>query len=251
MTNKPTQQKPKEPHFESDSGSEDESNVQTETSVDVGYIDPDLYPESTFDERKMTKTLLKSPFFTSKIGGKPSWLNQTNIPLAAETAVVENNNETKPPVRLQCSNCESQLKFLLQLYAPISQNDKLHSRLENPDDVFHRVLYVFLCTNTECLPASKRALKVYRSQLRHKNEFFAESPPPALDSGDNQKDQKDADDFLLSFYKNLYEKNLMNTCTICGLVASKKCAKCAFSHYCSQNHQVCPITLIIFDLYII
>lgn len=238
MTNKLKQQKTKEPEFESDSGSEDESNMETETSVDVGYIDPDLYPESTFDERKMTKTLLKSPFFTSKIGGKPSWLSQINIPLAAETAIAENNNESKPPVRVQCNNCKSQLKFLLQLYAPISQNDKLYSKLENPDDVFHRVLYVFLCTNTECLPASKRALKVYRSQLRHSNEFFAQSPPPALESGDSQQDQKDADDFLLSFYKNLYEKNLMNTCTICGLVASKKCAKCAFSHYCSQSHQV-------------
>jgi len=61
MTNKSKQQKPA---YDSDTGSEDETSTETETSVDVGYIDPDLYPESTFDERKMTKTLLKSPFFT-------------------------------------------------------------------------------------------------------------------------------------------------------------------------------------------
>ncbi len=181
-------------------------------------------------------------FFTSKIGGKPSWLNHANIPLAAETVVAQNNNEpAATPVRLQCNNCSSQLKFLLQLYAPISSNDKLYSKLESVSDVFHRVLYVFLCTNTECLPASKRALKVYRSQMARQNELFAQCPPPALDSGDSQRDQKEADDFLLAFYKNLHARNLMNTCIVCGLAASKKCAKCSFAHYCCHSHQVCYI----------
>lgn len=234
------QQKPKEPEYESDSGTEDEAtNDSNETSVDVGYIDPDLYVESTHDERKMTKTLLNSPFFASKIGGKPQWLNHLNLPLAVETTHVTNSNETgQSPVRLECNNCKRQLKFLMQLYAPISENDKFYDKLESAEEVFHRVLYVFLCTNTECLPASSRSLKVYRSQLKHKNEFFSSNPPPALDSGDNEKDQKAADDFLLAYYKNLYEKNWFSNCTICGLLSTKKCAKCQFSHYCCHSHQV-------------
>jgi len=121
--------KPVESEYESDTGSEDECGQEMETSVDVGYIDPDLYPESTDIERKLTKTIMKPPFFNSKIGGKPSWLNYLSVPLAAETVHTTNNNvEAIPLVRLQCSNCQKQLKFLLQLYCPISDNDKLYYR---------------------------------------------------------------------------------------------------------------------------
>ncbi len=233
------QSKPVEPEFESDTGSEDELGPETETSVDVGYIDPDLYPESTDLERKLTKTLMKPPFFNSKVGGKPSWLNFFHVPLAIETVhVSNNNNNNSPPVRLQCTNCQKQLKFLLQLYCPISDNDKFYHRLESVADVFHRVLYVFLCTNSACLPVGSRALKVYRSQLARKNDFFSQSPPPALDTGDNEKDMKAADEHLLSFYKGLYEKNLLASCVICGLACTKKCARCKFTSYCCQSHQV-------------
>lgn len=104
--------------------------------------------------------------------------------------------------------------------------------------VFHRVLYVFICANTECLPVSSRGIKVYRSQLRLTNDFFSSTPPPSLDSSKIEKNQKQADDYLLTFYKGLYEKNLFSNCVICGLLSTKKCAKCSFSHYCSQSHQV-------------
>lgn len=234
------QQKPKEHLIETDS-EDDEINEQindTETSVDVGYIDPDLYPESTHEERKLTKTAMKSPFFTSKIGGRPSWLNFFNLPLAKETVHVTNNNDTSPPVRLECNNCKEQLKFLLQLYAPISDDSKFYDKLESVDEAFHRILYVFICSNKECLPVNSRGIKVYRSQLKLNNDFFSSTPPPALDSSKNEKNQKQADDYLLSHYKNLYEKNLLSNCVICGLLSTKKCAKCSFSHYCSQSHQI-------------
>lgn len=130
------QQKPKEPVIETDSESENELSNDTETSVDVGYIDPDLYPESTPEERKLTKTLMKSPFFTSKIGGRPSWLNFFNLPLAKDTVHVTNNNDSTPPVRLECNNCKEQLKFLLQLYAPISDDSKFYDKLESVDEVY-------------------------------------------------------------------------------------------------------------------
>jgi len=74
--------------------------------------------------------------------------------------------------------------------------------------------------------------------LRRKNDFFSENPPPSLDSGDNEKDVKAAEEHLLNFYKGLFEKNLMGSCVICGLGCTKKCAKCKFTSYCCQAHQV-------------
>lgn len=238
MTKGKKDQKPKEPEFDSDSDSEIENDNEMETSVDVGYIDPDLYLESTEIERIMTKTLMKAPFFNSKVGGKPSWLNYFNLPLAVGTVSIDNNNVSEKPVRLECNNCESQLKFLLQLYAPISVNDQFYNRLANNEDVFHRVLYIFMCTNNKCLPISSRSLKIYRSQLKRTNKFFNSSPPPDTNTGNHENDQKTADNHLLEFYKGLYEKNLFSNCVICGLLSTKKCAKCAFAHYCSQGHQV-------------
>ena len=246
VKSKKQQSKPVEPEFESDTESEDETTGESlETSVDVGYVDPDLYAESTESERKLTKALLKSPFFNSKVGGIPSWLNFFNIPLAigTNTTQVTNNNElTSQPIKLECQNCQKQLKFLLQLYAPISENDKLFHKLENASDVFHRVLYVFLCTNNECLPVKSRGLKVFRAQLKRKNEFFSENPPPKMNNEKDTEissDSKLADKHLLEFYKNLYEKNLfIGQCVTCGLACTKKCAKCKFTSYCCHAHQV-------------
>ena len=222
--------------IESDSDASDVESI-AETSVDVGYIEEDL-DDLTAVEKRLNKTLLRSPFFASKLGGKPAWLNQACIPLAVGTTFISNNNENVPPPRLQCKNCKCQLRFLLQIYAPISSSDKMYDYIENIDDTFHRVLYVFLCANTECLPAISRGLHVFRSQLRRTNDFFSSDPPPAFDSENEAENLKLADAHLASFYKSLYEKNLFNLCAICGLVSTKKCAKCSFCFYCDQQHQI-------------
>jgi len=112
---------------------------------------------------------------------------------------------------------------------PYRQNDAFLNRIENIDDAFHRVLYVFLCSNQSC-PVEKRTYRVLRSQINRENDFYSpEAPPDEL---------KECEAHLKQFYKNLHEKNRLNLCSVCGLTSSKKCSKCNFAVYCSQNHQL-------------
>ena len=177
----------------------------------MDVIDDDL-SEFTDDEKFQAKLMLRSPYFVSKLGGKPSWLNYLNLPSP------------------RCTGCESQLAFLLQIYAPITDTDKNHALIESIDDSFHRVLFVFLCNQSGC---STRTFKIYRSQLNRVNEFYSFEAPPVYDDGIDE-----AKKYLIEFYEKIKSKNLFNLCAVCGMPATKKCAKCAFSFYCSQAHQV-------------
>jgi hypothetical protein len=227
---------------ESDSGDSDCESLVGETNVDVGIIitnddddnndtnDDDL---NSIDSKKLDTILLKSPFFASKIGGKPSWLDySTAIPAA-----------TSP--LMHCDNCSSQLVFLLQIYASIdSESDRFTNEIEDFNNTFHRVLFLFLCTNSECLN-NKRTFRVLRCQLKRDNDFYSFQPPP---SNPNEKLLfKESLNHLELFYKNLYEKSLINgskietpfnLCSVCGLKSSKKCAKCSLYTYCDQLHQL-------------
>jgi hypothetical protein len=205
-----------------------------DTNVDVGLIDLDL-EDMTPEELKLYRIQMRSPFFVSKVGGKPAWLDYSNVPLSVGTAPLP--EDEKPRLELKCDSCKSQLHFLLQIYAPISDSDKFRDRIEDMDAVFHRVLYVFLCSSSSC---NVRTFKVLRSQLNRENEFFSYDAPPTTDMpDDNNNDQLMlARGHLKSFYKGLYEKKRLNLCSVCGLVSSKKCAKCAFTYYCCQPHQL-------------
>jgi hypothetical protein len=76
----------------------------------------------------------------------------------------------------------------------------------------------------------KRTYRVLRSQINRENDFYSpEAPPDEL---------KECEAHLKEFYKNLHEKNRLNLCSVCGLTSSKKCSKCNFAVYCSQNHQL-------------
>ena len=213
-----------------------------ETSVDIGLLDADL-DDLTSDELKLFHIQMRSPFFPCKVGGKPAWLDFGNVPLAIGNSLDEDDQEFRTKnsnnIKLECESCRSQLLFLLQIYAPIMDNDKFNDHIEKLDDVFHRVLYVFLCSNRECAPGS-RTFKVLRSQLNRENEYFSFDPPPAAElADDNNNDQIElAKSHLKSFYKNLRDKKLMNLCALCGLTSSKKCSRCSFSLYCSQSHQL-------------
>lgn len=69
--------------------------------------------------------LLTNRYFPSKVGGKPAWLELSNIPTVEQ---------------LKCRKCQQLLVFLCQVYA--SQADAEHS--------FHRTLFVFVCKNALC-----------------------------------------------------------------------------------------------------
>ena len=172
----------------------------------------ELFSEFTDDEKLKAKIMLRSPYFVSKLGGKPSWLNYLNLP------------------NPKCTNCDSQLAFLLQIYAPITDTDKNHGEIESIEDSFHRVLFIFLCSQNGC---SARTFKVYRSQLNRENDFYSFDAPPNYDDSLDEVKK-----YLIEFYEKVHEKKLFNLCTVCGMSATKKCAKCVFSFYCSQAHQV-------------
>jgi hypothetical protein len=227
-----------------DNGNDSDSDLSlheedfADTSVDVGLIDLDL-DEMTPDELKLYRIQMRSPFFPCKVGGKPAWLDYTNVPLAAG-ATVENdsdNNSNKPRLELKCDSCKEQLLFLLQIYAPITDTDKFLDRVEDIDAAFHRVLYVFLCASSKC---NVRTVRVLRSQVSRANAFFAYDAPPTTDApDDNCADQLQlARAHLTTFYKGLQAKRLLNLCVVCGLASSKKCSKCAFAYYCCQAHQL-------------
>lgn len=67
--------------------------------------------------------------FPSKVGGRPAWLSQLNLPTVAE---------------LVCEKCQLPTVFLLQVYAPIIGQERS----------FHRTLYVFCCKTPECYTAN-------------------------------------------------------------------------------------------------
>ena len=140
--------------------------------------------------------LLASRFFRSKLGGRPSWLDLKNIP----------SNE-----ELTCKSCGKQLIFLLQIYAPIETDPKC----------FHRVLFVFLCTDPKCHQDSNLPFKVLRSQLPRENEFFPKEPP--VESPD--------------WKPELNASKYNQICRASGLRAGKKCSGCGKVPYCCRENQ--------------
>ncbi|XP_026873384.1 programmed cell death protein 2 isoform X2 [Electrophorus electricus] len=144
---------------------------------------------------------LLSAQFPSKVGGKPAWLSQQNLPTLPE---------------IECEKCQTPLVFLLQVYAPLVGYERS----------FHRTLYVFCCKTPACYTRNdSRCFKVYRSQLRRENEFYSFNPPPdekPADPGDEHR--------ILSTGVKL--------CYLCGCPGQKACSRCHLVTYCSKEHQV-------------
>lgn len=215
-----------------DSDSDSEIELENEKGVDVGLIDLDL-DEMTSEELKSYRIHLRSPFFPSKVGGKPAWLDYSHVPLAVDSTADKTGR-----VELKCNSCKSQLAFLLQIYAPIIDTDENIDHVQDIDGAFHRSLYVFICSSQSC---ASRGLKVLRSQLARENEFFSYDPPPSQADlpDDNNNDQLEISrNYLKQFYKKLYEKGQWSLCSVCGVSSSKKCSKCNFTYYCTQAHQL-------------
>ncbi|XP_068162024.1 programmed cell death protein 2 isoform X2 [Antennarius striatus] len=144
---------------------------------------------------------LRSPQFPSKVGGKPSWLSQRGLPSSP---------------RLECDGCRLPMAFLLQIYAPISGQDRS----------FHRTLFLFCCRSPECYTNNSHCMKVFRSQLPRKNEFYSYDPPPddepPNDSGSNP---------------NVLPVSGVKLCWVCGCPGNKACSRCHTVTYCGKNHQ--------------
>lgn len=113
-----------------------------EENVELGFVE-DTNPD-----------LLRSHYFPSKVGGKPSWLSLKQLP-----------ND------LNCKVCGKPTFFLMQVY---SSNDN--------SSAFHRTLFVFVCRNPNCsVRNSNSNLLVFRSQLPRTNEFYSADAPVETD----------------------------------------------------------------------
>uniref|UniRef100_A0A3B4YSV4 Programmed cell death 2 n=1 Tax=Seriola lalandi dorsalis TaxID=1841481 RepID=A0A3B4YSV4_SERLL len=136
---------------------------------------------------------LRSPQFPSKVGGKPAWLSQKDLPSLPG---------------LECETCRLPMAFLLQVYAPVSGQDRS----------FHRTLFLFCCRTPECYTHNdSRCMKVFRSQLPRRNEFYPYDPPP-----DNQ---------------SVLPVSGVKMCWVCGCPGNKACSRCQSVTYCGKHHQ--------------
>ncbi|CAL1603920.1 unnamed protein product [Knipowitschia caucasica] len=145
---------------------------------------------------------LLSSQFPSKIGGKPAWLCQKGLP-------------TLP--QLECEICHLPMAFLLQVYAPISGQEKC----------FHRTLFLFCCKTPECYSSTdSRCMKVFRSQMPRKNEFYSYNPPP--------EDKPPSEQFE---GHNVLPLSGLKLCWICGCPGNKACSRCHSITYCGKHHQ--------------
>ncbi|XP_077419585.1 programmed cell death protein 2 [Vanacampus margaritifer] len=145
---------------------------------------------------------LRSPQFPSKVGGKPAWLCQRDPPSLD---------------KLECETCRLPMAFLLQVYAPISGQGRS----------FHRTLFVFCCKTPECFTNNdSRSVKVFRSQLPRRNEFYSYDPPP--------EDEPRSD---LDPNQNVLPASGVKLCWVCGCPGSKACSRCHAVTYCGKHHQ--------------
>ncbi|XP_029903183.1 programmed cell death protein 2 [Myripristis murdjan] len=145
---------------------------------------------------------LQSSQFPSKVGGRPAWLSQRDLPSLPG---------------LECDICRLPLAFLLQVYAPVSGQDRS----------FHRTLFVFCCKTPDCYTHNNsRCMKVFRSQLPRKNEFYSYNPP----SEDEPPSDPEPDPSVLPV-------SGVKLCWVCGCPGSKACSRCHTVTYCGKHHQ--------------
>eukprot|EP00871_Galdieria_phlegrea_P005856 jgi/Galph1/758/GphlegSOOS_G5505.1 len=132
--------------------------------------------------------------FPSKVGGRPAWLEPKNL-----------------PTNLLCGSCAHKLEYLLQIYAPLEEDEVGH------EEAFHRTLFVFYCINPLCSHESNFC-KVFRSQLAAKNPFYSSDYTKNMERGKQQN----------------FREAETQICTVCCLPASLVCGNCKRRVYCSK-----------------
>ncbi|XP_031567317.1 programmed cell death protein 2-like [Actinia tenebrosa] len=168
--------------------------------------DEDSEVELGFVEKPENSITLSSPFFPSKVGGKPSWLDLENLP---------------PLQLLSCKSCKKQMVFLLQVYAPVHEDERC----------FHRTVFVFCCKDGKCHKKdSSEAFLALRNQLPRKNKFYSSTAPPIFVEGETVT--------LKTLDSRFRPRNFACLCETCGCLGDKKCSQCHAVSYCCRDHQV-------------
>ncbi len=130
--------------------------------------------------------------FPSKVGGRPVFLYRD----AAATP--------------ECRSCAAQLRFLVQLYAPV---DAPHGQ------AFHRTLYLYVCVSPSCARASGgQCVHVLRAQLPRRNDMYPYNAGDAMPAVAGTSE-------------------VAASCAVCGGAASSRCAGCAGDAYCGRKCQ--------------
>ena len=199
--------------------------------------------ELGFVEKPEDPSLLKDPFFPSKVGGKPAWLDLRALP---------------SPEKLACISCRKPSVFLLQIYAPLGHL--------NPQ-AFHRSVFIFMCRDPSCHQnVGRKAFKVFRLQLPNTNICESEKNQGVTteETADNHdpEGQEEAsagaiqeeaatlpetsaqacsilcDEVKLKPSPPVTPQVTPSLCVVCGCLGPKKCGKCKRANYCSREHQV-------------
>ncbi|CAH8618316.1 unnamed protein product [Schistosoma mattheei] len=151
---------------------------------------------------------LVSHLFPDKVGGRPAWLALQHLP---------------SPSELKCPVCLNPMCFLLQIYSPLS---------EKPD-CFHRMLFLFMCRNSEChYKPDHVPFYVFRSQLSRQNCYYSFEPP------ENEFPSREMLNSMIKANSIPWAGKYSSICPICGCKADKTCSKCKITSYCSKMHQV-------------
>ena len=181
-------------------------------TVELGFLEKCSSPEQ-----------LTSPFYPSKVGGKPSWLDPVHLPSSDQ---------------LICKECNKPYILLLQIYAPLSDEP----------DTYHRSIFVFMCLDTACHKSySTKPFRVLRCHLPQNNHYY-----PTNNETENLKDKETTSDDKTNIDLNNVSMSPSHVlispshvtpsvpplCRVCGCPAPSKCGQCHRVHYCSQHHQI-------------
>lgn len=101
-----------------------------------------------------------------QIGGSPAWLDPVDLPAKAQ---------------LECKATGRPLNFLLQVYAPVDEEES----------AFHRTIFVFTTPSQEHI-ARKGAVRAFRCQLPRDNPFYPPDPPADEDERPPRLSDEDA-----------------------------------------------------------
>ncbi|KAL5963370.1 Programmed cell death protein 2 [Taenia solium] len=167
-------------------------------SVTLGFIEP------------RASWHLVSHLFPDKVGGRPAWLALSHL-----------------PGDLECPHCHHRMVFLLQLYSP----------LDDREDCFHRMLFVFMCKNGTCfLPQNgvkTQPFRVFRSQLPKENPYYSSKPP--------SESEEITEESMVELFRSGKAPMVgltVNLCPVCGCPGTKCCVNCNKAYYCSKEHQI-------------